>query len=86
MNKKVQFVTGLLSGVIFPAIAWLIFDVIYKNSILPDRPATPYLITIAINLFIVRYFIRNNKESTGYGLITSTFIIAMIVFIFKLRP
>jgi signal transduction histidine kinase len=84
MAQKVQFVTGLLSGMIIPAIAWLIFDVLYKNLILLNKPAIPYLIAIAINLFILRYFIRNDKETAGYGLMIPTFIFAMLIFKFKL--
>jgi hypothetical protein len=85
MTKKVQLLTGLLSGIIFPAIVWLIFGVFFTNLVLLDKPAIPYLISIAVNLFILRYFIRSGKELTGYGVMISTFIIAMAIFMFKLK-
>ena len=84
MAKKVQFVTGLLSGVIFPAITWFVFDVLFKNWVVFNKPAIPYLISVCINLFILRYFIKNNKEAVGYGMLVSTFVIMMAIFKLKL--
>ena len=83
MDKIVQVVTGLLSGFIFPAIAWVIFDVILKTAVL-NRPGLPYFIAIAINLFILRYLVKNSKDLIAYGLIISTFVIAILIFKFKL--
>ncbi len=83
MAKKVEFAGGLLSGVIVPVITCFIFEVVFKGLVFLNRPAIPYLIAIAVNLFILRYFIRNDKEVAGYGLIISTLIIALIIFKLK---
>ena len=83
MSKKVQFVTGLLSGSVFPGIMWLFFNVWFKNAVLLNKPAIPYLASVAINLFILRYFIRNEKETAGYGVIVPTLVV--MVAIFKLK-
>ncbi|EHQ29575.1 hypothetical protein [Mucilaginibacter paludis] len=83
MNQKVQFVAGLLSGIVLPALAWLIFDVVFKNAVLLNKPAIPYLACIAINLLVLRYFIRHGKPSVGYGLMTTTFVIAIMIFKLK---
>jgi hypothetical protein len=85
MTKNVQFATGFLYGIIFPAIAWLVFNVVYKNLVLFNKPAIPYLVSIAINLFMLRYLIRNGKEVVGHGLMASTFVAAMAIFVFKLK-
>jgi hypothetical protein len=83
MDRIVQIVTGLLSGTIFTTIAWVIFDKIFITPV-ADRPGLPYFIAIALNLFILRYLVRNNKEFTAAGLIISTFVIAILAFKFKL--
>jgi hypothetical protein len=84
MSKKVQFVTGLLSGFVIPALMWLIFGVWFKNLVLLNKPAIPYLVSVAANLFILRYFIRNGKETAGYGVMIPTVIVIMAVFKLKL--
>ena len=85
MSKKVQFVTGLLSGIITPAIMMLIFGVFFKSMVLFDKPALPYWVSIAINLIIVRYFIRNSKELAGYVVLAITFILMIAMFMFKVK-
>lgn len=85
MSKKVQFVTGLLSGLVFPIIMWLIFGVFCKNLILFDKPALPYWVAIAINLIIVRYFIRNSKELAAYVVLAVTFVLMIAMFMLKVK-
>ena len=84
MNTKVQFVTGFLSGLIFPVIAWLIFDVLNKNWVLFNKPAIPYLVSVCINLFIMRYLVRNGKENAAYGIMVSSFVVMWTVFKLKM--
>lgn len=84
MHNKVQFVTGLLSGLIFPAIMWLIFDVLNKDWILFNKPAIPYLVSVCVNLFILRYLVRKGKENAGYGIMVSTFVVMWMVFKFRM--
>lgn len=83
MAQKMQFATGLLSGLVLPAITWLIFDSMFKNLVLFNKPAIPYLISIAINLLVLRYFIRHGKEYAGYGLMTTTLAVALVIFKLK---
>jgi hypothetical protein len=84
MSPKVQFVTGLLSALVLPVSMWLVFDVLYKNWVLFNKPAIPYLVSVAVNLFILRYFIRNGKESAGYGVMITTFAVMWAIFKFKM--
>ena len=84
MNKIVQFVTGLLSGLVAPAIAWLIFGIALNNRVVyNDKPVIPYLVSLLVNLILLRYLIRNGKELPGYGLMISTLIVAVLIFKFK---
>jgi hypothetical protein len=85
MSTKVQFVTGLLSAMLFPALTWLFFDVFFKNSALFNKPGLPYLSSIAINLFFVRYFVRKDKMPAAYGAMVITFVVTILVFMFKLK-
>lgn len=85
MTNRFQFLTGLLSGIIAPAIVCLIFDVWHKDWLLPDKPGVPYLVAILINLVILRFAIRKGKEYKGYGVMLVTFVFAILVFILKLK-
>ena len=84
MNTKVQFVTGLLSGLVLPVIALLIFDAFNKNWVLFNKPAIPYLVSVCVNLFIMRYLVRNGKENAAYGLMVSSFVVMWTVFKLKM--
>ena len=77
-------VIGFVVGIIVPAITWLIADVIFKTYTASlNKPAVPYLIGIVANLFIIRYFFKNNLDQSGIGAILSTFIVMAGVFLFK---
>ena len=52
---------GFAVGLIVPAITWLMAEVIFKNyTATLNKPSAPYLIGIAVNLFIIRYFFKND--------------------------
>jgi len=85
MSNKVQYVTGLLSGLVFPALMWLIFGVFFKSLVIFDKPALPYWVSIAVNLIIVRYFIRNSKELAAYVVLIVTFVLMIAMFMFKVK-
>lgn len=83
MSKKVQFVTGLLSGCVFPAIMWLIFGVLCPKLVLLNKPAIPYLVSVCVNLFMMRYFVSKGKQTAAYGVMIPAFII--MIALFKLK-
>ena len=85
MANKFEFLTGLLSGLIAPAVVWITFDIWHKDWLLPDKPAVPYLVAILINLVILRFAVRKGKELKGYGVMTVTFVFAILVFILKFK-
>ncbi len=85
MFNKVQFVTGLLCGVVFPAITWLFFDVLFKGITVFYNPSIPYLISIAVNLFILRYFIKKENITAAGAVMIMTFVFTMAIFMIKLK-
>jgi len=86
MSIKNNIAVGLLIALISPALAWAVAEFAFKNNILIlNKPAAPYLIAIALNLFIIRYCFKNDNDQTGIGAIICTFIIMMLVFLFKMR-
>ena len=75
---------GFAVGLIVPAITWLMAEVVFKNyTATLNKPAAPYLIGIAVNLFIIRYFFKNDLDQSGIGAILCTFIFMALVFYFK---
>ena len=77
-------VIGFAVGLIVPSLIWLMADVVLKNyTATLTKPVTPYLIGIAVNLFIIRYFFKNDLDQSGTGAILCTFIFMAAVFYFK---
>ncbi len=75
---------GFAVGLIFPAFTWLMADVVLKSyTATLEKPAIPYLIGIAVNLFIIRYFFKKELDQSGTGAILCTFIVMAAVFLFK---
>jgi len=77
--------TGILSGLIIPAVAWLIFNVLYKGVVLFNKPAIPYLVALGINLFIIRICFKKNLDDTGRGVMVTTFVCVILLLVFKIR-
>lgn len=69
---------GILLGMIFPAIAFLLvkFDV---GNLINNKPFALYAVVAMLNLLIMRYFYRSGLTKTGQGIILITFLIAMLL-------
>jgi len=75
MFKKNGIVTGLVAGIIFPLVAWVCFDVIYKGVVLMQKPALPYFIAVGLNLVLIRYVVNKGWHKAGQGVMIVTFIL-----------
>ena len=75
---------GFVAGLIFPAITWVMVELLFKNLSTLSKPGVPYLISIAVNLFIIRYFFKKGHDQTGIGAILCTFIVMALIFLFKM--
>lgn len=84
MLKKNNIVLGLVAGIILPGITWLVFGYVLKNKVAVfNKPAIPYLVAIAINLFIIKYLFKKGDDQTGTGVILSTFVAMIITFLIQ---
>ena len=76
---------GFIAGLIFPAITWVMVELLFKSYASTfNKPGVPYLISIAVNLFIIRYFFKRGQDQSGIGAILCTFIVMALVFLFKM--
>lgn len=83
MLNRNHIAIGFVAALFFPAIAWVIDAVALKY--MPDvKQGIPYLAAVAFNLFLIRYFFKNEQDQTGIGAIICTFILMAIVFLFKM--
>jgi hypothetical protein len=86
MLKKDSLFTGLLAGIALPALAWMFFGWLFPNAVILSKPLIPYIIAIALNLFLIRVCYTKDAGKTGTGVMVVTFIVTLLVFIIKLKP
>ncbi|MDB5144583.1 MAG: hypothetical protein JWQ66_3296 [Mucilaginibacter sp.] len=87
MLKNNTIIAGIIGGLILPGISLFIFLYLLKgNFLIFDKPGIPYLVAIALNLFITRYCFKKGIDQFGAGMILVTFLFMAAVFIFKLQP
>jgi len=77
--------SGVILGLIVPALAWFTFNVLYKGVVLLHKPAIPYLVALGINLFIIRVCFKNSMDDTGRGVMLTTFVCVILILVFKIR-
>jgi hypothetical protein len=85
MFNKDSMLSGILLGLVVPAMAWFIFNVLYKGVVLLHKPAIPYLVALGINLFIIRICFKKNLDDTGRGIMATTFVCVILLLVFKIR-
>ncbi len=85
MFKKDNVFIGVALGLLLPAIAWLLVEQLKKNVSFFAKDDLLYIGCIAINLILVRYFFKYDKENTARGIVASTFVCAFIFFFYKMR-
>jgi hypothetical protein len=85
MLNKNSFITGILAALIFPAIALAVAYLLKTNVDIINRPALPYFIAIALNLIMIRIILKKELDQTARGIMLATFIIMLLVFLFKVH-
>jgi len=86
--KRDQYGTGIVLGLLLPALLYLLLFCIdllvlrfFSTHILAKQDYL-YLLSIAINLFTIRYYFVNLKyDKTGRGILLVTFIYGLTYFI-----
>ncbi len=86
MLNKNSIPTGILVALIFPAIAFITEYFLKSNSYILNRPAVPYFIAIALNLLVLRFCLKKELAETVKGVIVTTFLFMVLLFIFKIHP
>lgn len=85
MIKKDNIWLGMLVGLIFPAIAFVFVEILKENIEFLKKDDLLYIGCVALNLLMVRYFFKQDKENIVRGIIGATFVCAFIFFFYKVR-
>lgn len=85
MFKKDNVWFGSFLGLVCPGIAFFFVEILKKNVTFLEKDDLLYIGCVAINLFLVRYYFRKDKENTARGIIGATFICAFIFMYHKMR-
>ncbi len=86
--KRDTFFVGILIGIILPALFYLVMILIDMgivqlfNTHMLAKQEYLYLLSIAINLFAIKYYFVNLQyDKTGRGILLVTFALAIIYFV-----
>ena len=89
MRNRDSFIFGLIIGLLIPAIGFVVFylmDMLIQSLFSRDqlcKATTMQLVSIALNLFAIRYYFVNLKfEKSGRGVLFVTFIYLIFFFFF----
>lgn len=85
MLKRNNVWLGTLLGLILPGLAFLFVDLIKRNVRFLQKDDLLYIGCVALNLLLVRYFFKTDKDETAKGVVVSTFICAFIFMYYKSR-
>jgi hypothetical protein len=84
MFKKDNIWLGVVAGLFLPAVAFGVVRIMKHYIALLAKDDLLYILCAAVNLVIVRYSIRKEKERTAHGIVASTFVCALIFIVYKL--
>jgi len=87
--KSNNFITGAILGLIIPVPTALVFALMIRliqinfQFLTRVRMADLFLLGLAVNLLVMRYYIRKLKlENTGKGILVVTLALVAVFFIF----
>lgn len=80
MNKN-SLIAGLIVGGIAPLLAYLVMTyTTLQQSYFAEKPIALYVLAAVVNLVIIRFAYRGQKEALAKGVVLITFL-AMIAFV-----
>ncbi len=89
--KKDSFVTGIIVGIVFPAIVYCILHFLNvsfpnpKTNVTFIKESTVQILGIAVNAILLRYYLINLKaDKSGRGIMLITFVMAILFFALNL--
>ena len=87
--KRDQFFAGIIFGVLLPVVFYMVLYLIdllvleMFNTHMLRKQEYLFLLSIAINLFAIKYYFVNlNYDKTGRGILLVTFALALLYFLF----
>ena len=83
MFKKDSVWLGLGLGLVLPAIAFFMVEIIKKNLVFLQKDDLLYIGCVALNMLALKYFYKKDMEATAKGIISATFVCAFIFFYYK---
>lgn len=83
MLKKNNFLLGILMGVILPGIVVFCEVVLKKDLRVLGKENVFYVLSLAVNLLLIRFCFKSGTEDTARGIVLSTFIAGFMFFYFK---
>jgi hypothetical protein len=86
MLKKNNMPFGILIGLVFPVMAFIVAYLLRYNVYIINKPGIPYFIAIALNLVLIRIGSKKELDQTIKGIMLATFVCMIIVFLFKIHP
>lgn len=84
MLKKDNVWLGALLGLVLPAIAFILVEVLKRKVRIFEKDDLLYIGCVALNLFLVKYYFRIDKENTARGIVAATFICAFVFMFYKM--
>jgi hypothetical protein len=81
--KKNNLLTGILIGLALPVLAGIVFELFYRNVRLFGKLGMPYVVVVLLNLLMVRYTAKKDRDKTMQGIMLVTFAFAVWVFMFR---
>jgi len=78
MYNKDHFLSGVLLGFIFPALAYACVEILKLDIQFLGKKHLLYIGSVVINLILLRLLFKNDKAQTASGIIFSTFFSALL--------
>lgn len=76
------FISGLVLGVIFPALAYLLTQYTSIGTSINAKPLTFYVLAALVNLIAIRFLYRSGNDATAKGILFSTFFgVILLIFV-----
>lgn len=83
MLKRNNFLFGILMGSILPGIIVFCEEVLKKDLRVLGKENVFYVLSLAVNLLLIRFYFKSGTEDTARGIVLSTFIAGFTFFYFK---
>jgi len=87
--KRDQFFVGIIFGLLLPVVFFIVLYLIdllvleMFNTHMLRKQEYLFLLSIAINLFAIKYYFVNlNYDKTGRGILIVTFALTLLYFLF----